>query len=92
MEWVIALFIPLIQSKRSIKMLEQNNVRTNDYLDSLKANLVYLDDKRYDVLNNLQVDKGKITKWYNKKVKFKSFNSTWEIGLESDFTIRNQVS
>lgn len=54
-------------------MLEQNNVLTNDYLDSLKANLVDLDDKRYDALNNLQVDKGKITQWYNKKEKFKSF-------------------
>lgn len=45
-----------------LRVLEQNNVQTNDYLNSLKANLVDLDDKRYDDLNNLQVDKGKIAK------------------------------
>ena len=39
----------------------------------IKANLVNLDDKRYDAVKSLQVDKGKIAKWYNKKVRFKTF-------------------
>lgn len=42
------------------------------------------DDKRYDALNNLHVDKGKLAKWYNKNVRLKSFKpgelplGTWE--------------
>lgn len=43
-----------------------------------------LDDKRYDALNNSKVDKGKIAKWYNKKVNFKSFQPgelVWKVIL-----------
>ncbi|CAI9771431.1 unnamed protein product [Fraxinus pennsylvanica] len=66
--------LPIEINVQSIRVCLQHKLSDGEYTESLVQNLLELDELKLDVLDRLQVQKQRMTKFYNKKVIAKSFS------------------
>ena len=77
--------LPVEVNLDAYRLAKQNDLSAVDYYNSMMDNIDEVTDKRMKALKEIEKDKLRVVRAYNKKVKGKSFPS-WSHSLEDNIT------
>ena len=81
--------LPVEVNLDAYRLAKQNDLFAIDYYNSMMDNIDEVTDKRMKALKEIEKDKLRVARAYNKKVKAKSFSS-WRSGLENNIASRDE--
>ncbi|CAL1387950.1 unnamed protein product [Linum trigynum] len=66
-------FLPVEVTDKSLRYMRQHELTSSEYYESMMLELCDLDEVQLKALDNIRVQKEKVSRAYNKRVKRKSF-------------------